>query len=84
MGAGGDLSREAVHGIVAGLECSPSKHDTTGVHGGKPNIVPTAKRASSVVEGTHLPTHTSELQMRDRSAKLPNYKGQFAKRAQEV
>lgn len=72
------VSLEQAKSIADKLECSPSQHDASGFHGGKPNIVPTAKSSESVTGGTHLPTHTSELQMKDRSTTLPNYKQRFA------
>jgi hypothetical protein len=84
MGAGGDLNHAEVKAICNSLECSPSQHDASGFQGGAPNIEPTAKSSTSANGKTTLPTHTSEFQMKDRSATLPNYKKRFAPKPQHV
>lgn len=80
----GNLGHEDVKRICDTLECSPSAHDDSGHYGGKPNIEPTAKSSESATTGTHLKTKTTELQMKDRSNALPNFRGQFAKKAEHV
>lgn len=82
--SGGNLSRGEVKSICNELECSPSQHDASGYNGGAPNLEPTAKSSESATGGTHLPTHTSEFQMKDRAAVLPNYKKRFAPKPQHV
>jgi hypothetical protein len=80
----GNLGHEEVHAICDKLEASPSQHDATGYHGGAPNLEPTAKSSESATGGTHLETHTTEFQMKDRAAVLPNYKKRFAPKPQHV
>lgn len=73
-----NVSHEEAKSICDKLECSPSQHDDHGHYGGAPNINPTAKGSESATGGTHLATHTTEFQMKDRAAALPNYKQRFA------
>jgi hypothetical protein len=74
------MSHETVKAVCDKLECSPSQHDASGHHGGKPNIVPTAKSGEATPADSH--GRTSEFKMSDRSAKLPNYKKQFADKSE--
>jgi hypothetical protein len=83
MGAGGDLSHSEVKNICNQLECSPSQHDASGYNGGAPNLEPTAKSSESVTKNT-MGDHTTEFQMKDRAAQLPNYKKRFAPKPQHV
>lgn len=78
------VSHAEAKSICDKLECSPSQHDSPGVHGGAPNLNPTAKHSEAVTGGTHLPTHTSEFHMTDRGKKIAGYSGGFAKKATEV
>lgn len=80
----GNLGHSEVKSICDGLECSPSQHDSSGYQGGAPNIDPTAKSSTAANGKTSLPTVTSEFQMKDRSATLPNYKKRFAPKPQHV
>jgi hypothetical protein len=79
-----NLNPGEVKSICDKLEISPSQHDAHGHHGGKPNVSPTAKSGESVVSGTHLKTHTGEFNKTDRGRALPNFKGQYAKKAEQV
>lgn len=74
------MSPKEVKSVCDGLECSPSQHDIAGRHGGRPNIVPTAKSNDATVSSEK----TGEFKMSDRGKGLPNFKGQFAKKAQEI
>lgn len=80
----GNLGHNDVKSILDSLEKSPSQHDDSGHYGGKPSVDPTAHSSTSATGKTTLPTHTSEFQMKDRSATLPNYKKRFATKAQKV
>lgn len=75
--ATGQLSRSEVKAIENELECSPSQHDSSGNFGGKPNIGVTDKNSKTHSGGES----TSEFKMSDRGRPLPNFKGQFAKKA---
>lgn len=78
------MSPKEVKSVCDGLECSPSQHDEKGYHGGKPSISPTAHNSTAATGGTHLKTSTSEFQKTDRGRTLPNYKGQFARKAEQA
>lgn len=78
--ATGQLSHGEVKSICDSLECSPSQHDDHGKYGGKPNIGVTEKSGEAVTSN-QAGDHTGEFSMTDRGRQLPNYKGQFAKKA---
>lgn len=75
--ATGQLSHGEVKSICDGLECSPSQHDASGNYGGKPSLSQKNSKANAGGEST------SDFQMTDRGRPLPNYKGQFAKKASQ-
>ena len=76
------MSHGEVKSVCDKLECSPSQHDASGYHGGKPNITVIAKSGEATPSDSHA--RTGEFKMSDRGKTLPNYKGQFAKKATEV
>lgn len=78
--ATGQLSKGEVKSICDGLECSPSQHDSSGYHGGAPNIGVTDKSSESVTKN-RAGDHTTEFKMTDRGRPLPNFAKQFAKKA---
>lgn len=82
--ANSTLSHEAVKAIEDKLECSPSAHDASGNYGGAPNLNVTAKNGGVATVLSTMGKKTTEFQMSDRGRALPNYKGQFAKHAQDV
>lgn len=79
--ANANVTHAEAKSICDKLECSPSQHDASGHHGGKPNIGVTDKSSEAVTGGTHLATHTSEFHMSDRGKKIAGYGGKFAPKA---
>jgi hypothetical protein len=77
-----NVSHEEAKSIASKLECSPSQHDSSGYHGGKPNIVPTAKSSQATPSDSHA--QTGEFHMTDRGKKIAGYSGRFAKKATEI
>jgi hypothetical protein len=77
MGAANDMLPSEVRAEQNRLECSPSQHDDSGHFGGKKSIAVGGEAVTKNTRGDH----TSELQMTDRTRKLPNYVAQFARKA---